>query len=24
MILRDHLHGLIPQATTQFFERSFH
>jgi hypothetical protein len=24
MILRDDLHGLIPQAPTQFFERSFH
>lgn len=24
MILRYNLHGLIPQATTQFFERSFH
>lgn len=24
MILRYSLHGLIPQATTQFFDRSFH
>ena len=24
MILRYNLHGLIPQATTQFFDRSFH